>query len=116
MGEGEVKRTEEKEMTCKKCGAKLISERQKQRGLCGKCYIEEMQSKSYDVTTKNEVELVGLKIRRGDTIRVVLGRNREVAGQFYAWSSQLCAMTIVTDNGFVIVPYKYIKAIFLEGE
>ena len=112
------KGSEEKaqELTCRKCGTKLISERQKQRGLCGKCYIEEMQSKSYDVTTKNEVELVGLKIRRGDTIKVILGRNREVIGQFYAWSSTLCAMTIVTDNGFVIVHYKYIKAIFLESE
>jgi ribosomal protein S27AE len=104
------------ELTCKKCGAKLITERQKARGLCGKCYIEELKSKNYDVTTKDEVELVGLRIRKGDTIRVVLGRNREVVGQFYAWSSQLCAMTIVTDNGFVIVPYKYIKAIFLESE
>jgi hypothetical protein len=24
-------------------------------------------------------------------------------------------MTIVTENGYVIVPYKYIKAIFLES-
>ena len=98
---------------CRACGATLVSERQKERGLCGKCYIESMKTTSYDITTKDEVELVGLRIKRGDTVRVVLGRNREVVGQFYAWSSQLCAMTIATENGFVIVPYKYIKAIFL---
>jgi ribosomal protein S27AE/sporulation protein YlmC with PRC-barrel domain len=115
MDKGSEVKTEE--ITCKKCGAKLISERQKQRGLCGKCYMEEMQTKSHDnITTKGEVELVGLKIKRGDVLRVVLGRNREIIGQFYAWSPTLCAMTIVTESGYVIVPYKYIKAIFLEGE
>jgi len=110
------KGSEEKAETCRKCGAKLVTERQRERGLCGKCYMDELKSKNYDVTTRDEVELVGLRIRKGDTIRVVLGRNREVTGQFYAWSSTLCAMTIATENGFVIVPYKYIKAIFLEGE
>jgi ribosomal protein S27AE len=102
---------------CKKCGATLISERQKERGLCGKCYMETMRTTSYEnITTKEEVELVGLRIKRGDVLRVVLGRNREIIGQFYAWSPTLCAMTIVTESGYVIVPYKYIKAIFIEGE
>ena len=109
----ESKNEEIETQKCRVCGAMLVSERQKERGLCGKCYVESMKTVSYDITTKDEVELVGLRIKRGDVIRVVLGRNREIIGQFYAWSPTLCAMSVKTENGFVIVPYKYIKGIFI---
>ena len=103
----------EKAMKCKKCGGELRTYIQIRRGLCAKCLLEEYRSQSVQYDVREELNIAGIRIRKGDIVRVTLGRNREVIGEFVSWSSQLYAMVVKTEEGITIVPYKYIKAVQL---
>ena len=112
MDRGAEKESEiEKIRKCKRCGGELRSYVQIQRGLCAKCLLEEYRSKSITHDIRDEIDIAGIRIKKGDLVRVTLGRNREIFGEFVSWSSQLYAVVIRTEDGVTIVPYKYIKAI-----
>ena len=99
---------------CKVCSKEIESESEtlRKKGLCLDCAIKELIVKSAEV--KEETEIAGIRLKKGDMVRIVLGRNREVTGEFISWSDRLYAMTIRSNSGLVVIPYKYIKAIFLD--
>ena len=63
------------------------------------------------LTTKDEVRIVNLTLRVGDTIEVIIGRNEKIRGRFRGWSTKLFAMQLETEDSDVVIPYKYIKMI-----
>ena len=114
MDRGAEKESEiEKIRKCKKCGRELKTYIQIQRGLCARCLLEEYRSQGAQYDIREEMNIAGIRIRKGDIVRVTLGRNREVIGEFVSWSNHLYAMVVKTEEGITIVPYKYIKAMQL---
>ncbi|RLC83597.1 MAG: hypothetical protein DRJ03_16745 [Chloroflexi bacterium] len=60
-------------------------------------------------TIVEEVCIAGMTIKKGDIVEITFGRNRTVRGRFKAWSNKLYALTVETNEGEMLIPYKYIK-------
>lgn len=101
---------------CKKCGREYIDEDAIsiiKHGYCRFCLRGMYVNSNNDYVLGSDIEeeayIAGLKLKKGDEVEVMVGRNKTIIGFFKSWSSRLFSLLIETVDGDVLIPYKHIK-------